>query len=131
MFSAPADGEPRWHGRRVAGYAGLFAAGVYGGFVQAGVGFLLLAALGGIVRYDLVRANALKIVCTVGFGGVALIVFAAAGKVAWLPAAVLAAGSVVGSLAGVRFALRSPPAVLRWIVFTCVVASCVAAYLKD
>ena len=35
---------------------GLFGAGVYGGFVQAGVGFILLAALAGGLRYDLVRA---------------------------------------------------------------------------
>ena len=33
----------------------LFGAGIYGGFVQAGVGFILLAALAGGLRYDLLR----------------------------------------------------------------------------
>ncbi|MFN3236101.1 MAG: sulfite exporter TauE/SafE family protein, partial [Pseudomonadales bacterium] len=44
-----------------AGFIALFFAGVYGGFVQAGVGFILIAALAGSLRYDLVRANALKV----------------------------------------------------------------------
>ena len=42
-----------------AAFASLFASGVYGGFVQAGVGFILIAALAGTLRYDLVRTNAL------------------------------------------------------------------------
>ena len=47
-----------------AGLAALFAAGLYGGFIQAGVGFILLAALSGVMQYDLVRGNALKTLCT-------------------------------------------------------------------
>ena len=34
---------------------GLLAAGFYGGFIQAGVGFLLLASIAGTLRYDIVR----------------------------------------------------------------------------
>jgi hypothetical protein len=63
LFAAQRDSEPRWD-RRAAGFLGLFGAGLYGGFVQAGVGFLLLGVLGGVIRYDVVRANALKLVCT-------------------------------------------------------------------
>ncbi len=40
----------------------LFFAGLYGGFLQAGVGLLLLYALGQVAGLDLVRANALKVV---------------------------------------------------------------------
>ncbi len=54
---------------------GLGLAGFYGGFVQAGVGFVLLAALAGTLRYDLVRANALKMLCTLVFTVVALGLF--------------------------------------------------------
>ena len=42
----------------------LLLAGFYGGFVQAGVGFILIAAIAGGLRYDLTRTNALKVVCT-------------------------------------------------------------------
>jgi uncharacterized membrane protein YfcA len=113
--------------RRVLGLVGMFVAGLYGGFVQAGVGFLLLGALSGMLRYDLVRANALKLACVAVFGVAALVVFIVAGQVAWLPAVVLAAGTTLGSLLGVRFAVRVPQNVLRYIVLACVIATCVAA----
>jgi uncharacterized membrane protein YfcA len=114
----------------VKAWAGLFAAGLYGGFIQAGVGFVLLSVLGGLLRYDLVRANALKLVCTTIFGIVALAIFVQAGQVVWLPAAVLAVATVTGSQAGVRFALKVRPAVIRKIVLVCVVASVLAVLLK-
>jgi uncharacterized protein len=129
LFAAPRDSQPRWD-RRTAGFLGLLAAGVYGGFVQAGVGFVLLAVLGGVLRYDLVRASALKLVCTLVFGAGALAVFSAARQVDWLLAGLLAASAVVGSQLGVRFALRVHHGVVRWIVFVTVLATCAAAYLR-
>ena len=116
--------------RRLAGFAGMFGAGLYGGFVQAGVGFLVLSVLGGILRSDLVRANALKLVSTLVFGGVALVVFIIAGDVVWLPGILLANYTVIGSLLGVRFALHVRDGVIRWIITVAVIATCVAALLK-
>lgn len=130
MVTAPDDEEARPQGRRLAGTAALLGAGLYGGFVQAGVGFLLLGALGGVLRYDLVRANALKLACTSIFGVAALAVFVIAGQVAWALAALLAASTTIGSLLGVRFAVRAPQKVLRWVVLVCVLATCVAALVK-
>ena len=130
LVTAPDGSEPAWKTRRVAGFAGLFAAGVYGGFVQAGVGLVLLAVLGGVLRYDIVRANAIKLVCTLVFGIVALSVFIVAGQVVWLPAVLLAGYTVIGSQLGVRFALRVPQRVIRWIIFCSVVAICAGAFFK-
>ena len=96
----------------------------------AGVGFVLLAVLGGVLRYDILRANALKLVCTLVFGVVALGVFVWAGQVDWLPAAVLAVATVIGSQLGVRFALDIDKRVLKRIVLVCVVVSCVVAFLR-
>ena len=127
---APIDSAPATGHRRFLGILGLFIAGLYGGFVQAGVGFLLLAALGGVLRYDLVRANALKLACVAVFGVAALGVFVAADQVAWAPAAVLAVATTIGALLGVRFAISVPQAVLRWIVLACVLATCVAALVR-
>jgi len=125
---APEGEEPRPVGLR--GGLGLFAAGLYGGFIQAGVGFVLLGVLGGLLRYDLVRANALKLVCTAIFGVVALGIFVAAGQVSWLPAVVLAGATVLGSQLGVRFALKVEARVLRRIVLVAVLASCAAALFR-
>ncbi len=109
---------------------GLFFAGVYGGFIQAGVGFLLLGVLVGTLRHDLVTANALKLVVTLAFGTVALGIFVWAGLVSWAPAIVLAIASVIGARLGVKLMLKVPPEGLRWFVFACVVATSIVAWLR-
>ena len=99
------------------GWWGLFAAGVYGGFVQAGVGFMLIAALAGGLRYDLLRANALKTLCALAFTSVALVVFIIFGKVAWVPGLILAVGSMTGAHLAVKFAVRASPNAIKWFLF--------------
>lgn len=109
---------------------GLFAAGIYGGFVQAGVGFVLLGALCGLMRLDLIRANALKMLCAGAFTAVALLVFAVRDQIAWIPGLLLAVGSVVGAQVGVRLALSISPKALKWCVFLMTLCACAAALLK-
>lgn len=111
-------------------HAGLFLAGLYGGFIQAGVGFLLLAVLVGTLRHDLIGGNALKLVVNLTFGIVSLGIFAWAGLVSWTPAIVLAAASIVGARLGVRLLLKVPVSGLRWFVFAAVLATCIAAWLR-
>lgn len=111
-------------------FVGLFFAGVYGGFIQAGVGFLLLGVLVGTLRHNLVAANALKLVVTLAFGSVALGIFVWAGLVSWAPAIVLAVASVIGARLGVKLMLKVPPAGLRWFVFACVVATSIVAWFR-
>ncbi|MEM9194081.1 MAG: sulfite exporter TauE/SafE family protein [Myxococcota bacterium] len=129
-FAADPEDEPSSLRDRPAGAVGLFVAGVYGGFVQAGVGFVLLAVLGALLRYDLVRANALKLSATLVFGVVALAVFVARDQVSWIPAAALAVASAIGSLVGVRFALKVHPRVLRGIILLAVIGMSAAVMLR-
>ncbi len=127
---APPEGELRNLRQEPLAVVGLFLAGVYGGFVQAGVGFVLLAVLGGLLRYDLVRANALKLATVLVFGSVALVLFVRAGQVDWQAATLLALSTVLGAQLGVRFALRVRPEVLRYVVFAGVLASSLGAFLR-
>lgn len=78
-----------------------FFVGIYGGFVQAGVGFLILSATtwGGL---DMVRGNAIKVLCVLVFTILSLSIFAWQGKVEWPLGLVLAAGTVLGGQLGVR-----------------------------
>ena len=125
---APPDGTlpKRLSGHPIAAL-GLFMSGVYGGFVQAGVGFILIAALSGGLRYDLIRTNALKSVCTAVFSGVALLVFALQGQVWWIPGVILALGSIAGASLSVNFALKVSQNRLKWILFIMVSATCIGA----
>lgn len=111
-------------------YLGLLFAGFYGGFIQAGVGFVLLGVLVGSLRHDFVSANAIKLVVTLAFGTVALGIFVWAGQVSWAPAVVLAVASILGAKLGVKMMLKVPVPALRWVVFTCVVGTCIAAWLR-
>ena len=123
-IAAPADSVPVDPRKRPLALVALFGAGIYGGFVQAGMGIVLLTLLGGLLRYDLVRGNALKSLAIAALTAVALVVFIANGKVDWVPGLVLALGTVVGALLAVRFALvRGQRAVMR-VVLVAVIGSC-------
>jgi len=78
-----------------------FIVGLYGGFVQAGVGFLILTATTW-VGLDMVRGNAIKVLCVLAFTALSLAIFAWQGKVEWTLGLVLAAGTVLGGQLGVR-----------------------------
>jgi len=122
MPLVPNDSLPAW--------IGLFFAGVYGGFVQAGVGFVLIAVLVGQMRYDLLRGNALKLAITGSFTVLALGIFVWRDQVAWLPGLLVAAGTLVGVRLGVGFAHRVSPKVLKRILLVMVLAVCLAAAIK-
>lgn len=125
----PAEGESP---KRVANYRpgalAVFAAGFYGGFVQAGVGFVLLLALASVLRYDLLKANALKLFCSLGFTAVALAVFIYQDLVDWQFGLVLGLGFVIGAWLGVRWALEVSQQTLKRALFILTLIACVAAY---
>ena len=108
----------------------LFATGIYGGFVQAATGFVMLPVLAGILCYDLVRATALRVCCTLGFTIVALIVFLSRGQVDWIIGLVLAAGSSIGAQIGVHTVIKLRPETLRKILFLMTLVAVVMAFLK-
>ena len=72
-----------------------FAIGVYGGFVQAGVGFIIITGL--LVHgLDLVRINAVKVLVIFAFTVVALGVFIVHGQVDYVLGLTLAVGNSLG-----------------------------------
>lgn len=104
---APAPGETKdmentGLSRRqlILGHLAMVAVGFYGGFIQAGVGFLLMAALHRVLGLDLVRVNMHKVFIVGFFTLAALIVFAARGQVLWIPGLALAVGNSIGGWIG-------------------------------
>lgn len=108
--------RPRW---LLAGI--FFAIGIYGGFVQAGVGFFLLAGTT-FAGFDLVRGNAVKVLTVLAFTTLSLALFTMAGRVVWLPGLVLAAGTVLGGLAGARLTVLKGHRWVRGVVTIAIVA---------
>lgn len=107
----------------------LFIAGLYGGFVQAGVGFILIAAIAGTLRYDLVKTNALKMICTIGFTSLSLLVFIWQGQIFWIAGLTLGLGSMLGSHLAVKFAIKAKPSTLKWFLFIMTLCGSFAALL--
>lgn len=127
-FISPPDGTPVVSVANSRGaWWSLLLTGVYGGFVQAGVGFILLAVLAGVLRYDLVRANALKIVCSLAFTLISLVVFVYFDQVQWVPGLILALGTMLGAYVSVRFAVTAKHTTMKWFLFAMILVSCIAA----
>jgi uncharacterized protein len=97
-----------------------FIVGIYGGFVQAGVGFLILPAL--LVHgFDLVRANAVKIFVVLLLTVPALAVFIWHEQIDWLLGLVLALGNASGGWLASRVAVTKGHDWLKRVVSAVVV----------
>ncbi|MBO3742557.1 sulfite exporter TauE/SafE family protein [Actinoplanes flavus] len=107
-------GGPRPVGPALIG--AVFAAGVYGGYFGAALGVLLLGVLGILVSPNLQQVNGLKNIIAGLANTVAAVVFVAAGVVEWLPALLIALGSVAGGMLGARYGRRLPDAALRAVI---------------
>ncbi len=90
----------------VLGYQLLVA--VYGGYFGAGIGILMLAALGFMGFSNIHRMNGLKNWGGLCINAVAAATFASSGLVNWPVALAMAVGSIAGGYGGARLAQRVP-----------------------
>jgi hypothetical protein len=96
--------------------------GFYGGFIQAGVGFLIIASLQGLLLLDLVRVNMHKVFIIGCYMVPSLIVFAINGNVEWLAGLVLAVGNAAGAWIAVRLAVSRGEQIIRVVFAAAIVA---------
>lgn len=96
--------------------AAFLLVGFYAGFVQAGVGFLLLACLVGGLGLDLVKANAVKVFIVLFAAVPALVVFGLQGQLWLAHGLVLAAGNMTGAWLAARMAIKRGAAWVRVVV---------------
>jgi uncharacterized membrane protein YfcA len=86
--------------------AAQFGVAVYGGYFGAGIGILMLAALGAMGLTNIHRMNGLKNWGAMCINGVAAFTFVVSGIVNWPVALAMAAGGLAGGYGGARLALR-------------------------
>jgi uncharacterized membrane protein YfcA len=79
---------------------------IYGGYFGAGIGILMLAALGLLGLTDIHRMNAIKNLLALLINGIATIYFAVSGYVVWSDAIVMAVGAVAGGYGGAGLARK-------------------------
>lgn len=118
----PEDGDPAppAGGAKLAYAGGFFLIGLYGGFIQAGVGFVILAVTS-LAGMNLIRANALKVTIVLAYLPLSLALYAWNGKVDWIWGLSLAVGNFLGALLGVRLQILKGHAWVRGVVTATIV----------
>lgn len=102
----------------VLGHVLMVGVGFWGGFIQVGVGFLLMPVLYRVMGLDLVRVNVHKVFVVLAFSLVAFAVFAAKVPIDWRAGAALAFGNGVGGWLGARATIaKGAPLVRRALYF--------------
>ena len=97
-------------------YIIFFFIGVYGGFIQVGVGYFLLAGIVLGAGYDLVKANAIKVWIVLLYTPFALIVFVLNGQVNWKYGLIHAIGNVTGAYIASKWAVSWGTNFVRWVI---------------
>lgn len=108
-----------------------FLIGLYGGFIQAGVGFFLLAALVLSSGYDLVKANALKVFITGTFTLTVLPIFIYFNQVNYLIGGLLAVGSMAGAWLGTKIAIKKGAIFIRYFLLFIILLSAIKLLIID
>ncbi|MCX7638442.1 MAG: sulfite exporter TauE/SafE family protein [Cyclobacteriaceae bacterium] len=106
---------------QVAGVLAFLLLGIYGGFIQAGIGFLVIAALSHINHFSLVKTNYIKVFAALLYTGVAIIVFAVENKIAWTTGLVLAIGQGFGGWYASRWSVDKGDVWIRRILVVAVI----------
>lgn len=123
--SEPEPAVPLTRSRLLWGHLGMVAVGFYGGFIQAGVGFLLMAVLHRVMKLDLVRVNMHKVFIVATFTVVALAVYIYHGKVWWVPGLCLALGNASGGWIGARLSISKGETFIRRVLYVALLAMAV------
>lgn len=102
-----------------------FLIGIYGGFIQAGVGIFLLFLLVSGAGFDLVRANAIKLFLTFIFTPLAILIFWHENQVDWTVGIILAAGNMIGAFIAAKTAIRTGTGFIKWLVVAMILFSAI------
>jgi uncharacterized membrane protein YfcA len=99
-----------------------FFIGIYGGFIQAGVGFIVIAALSVINHMNLVKINSAKVFIILIYTISAIVIFAINGKINWLWGLVLAIGNSTGGWIGSRWQVDKGEKWIKRVLLVMVIA---------
>lgn len=104
------------------GHLLMLGAGAWGGFIQIGVGFILMPILNRVIGLDLVRVNMHKVLIALVYSVVALWVFASQLELLWWTGVGLAVGNAIGGWLGAHTTIRHGEALIRWVLYVALTA---------
>ena len=121
MIFAPKPQEGSEYGmsrnRMVLGHFLMLFVGFWGGFIMAGVGFIMLAVMNKVMGIDLVSSNAHKVVIEIIFTIFALAIFASQLQLLWLAGLFLGLGNAIGGWFGAHYQTEKGSDAVRKILY--------------
>ena len=98
-----------------------FFVGIYGGFIQAGVGFIMLLILSSVNNISLVKSNAIKVTVALIYTVAAVGVFAYNDKIDWKVGLILAAGNALGGWLASRWSVKKGDGLIQKVIIVMIV----------
>jgi uncharacterized membrane protein YfcA len=118
-------------GRKAVACLCMAGVGLYGGFLQAGVGFIVILVLQRVLKLDMVRINMHKVFIIGSYTIVALAIFAADGKIVWGVGIALALGNSLGAWCGSHWQVKQGERVIQMIVRVAIAVMALALILRS
>ncbi len=103
------------------GIIAFFFVGIYGGFIQAGVGFIILLALSGINRFSLVKSNAIKVFVALIYSLSAVAIFTYHDMINWKYGLILSIGNATGGWFMSRWSVKKGDGLVRLFLIIMVI----------
>lgn len=101
----------------IRGHLLMVAVGFWGGFIQIGVGFILMPILHRVMGFDLVRVNMYKVFVVLVYTIIALFVFASQVEILWVTGIALAVGMMIGGWLGAKTTISHGEVWIRRVLF--------------
>ena len=108
-----------------------FFIGIYGGFIQAGVGIFILLALTSINYLNLVTSNAVKVLVVFIYTFGALVIFAYNNQIDYLYGLVLALGNATGGWIASRWSVKKGDGLVKVFLVIMVTAMAIKLWLDN
>lgn len=107
---------------QVLGTVLFFFLGIYGGFLQAGIGFLVIAMLRHVNNFSLIKINYIKVFAAILYTGAAVVIFALQNKIVWAIGLTLAIGQSLGGWYASRWSVAAGEMWIKRILVVAVIA---------
>ena len=102
--------------------------GLYGGFIQAGTGFIVIAVFSIVSGTNLVMTNAVKVLVILIYTIPSLLIFVLNGQVVWLAGLTMAVGNICGAWIGAKVTVEKGDRVIKGILAVAVSAMAIKLF---
>lgn len=126
-----ASGEERLTTKRqIIGTISFFFLGIYGGFVQAGIGFIVLVILNTVNNLNLVTSNYIKVFAALIYTAASVLVFALEDKIDWATGGILSIGMAMGGWFASRWSVDKGEVWIKRVLIVSIIAMAIKLFIS-